>query len=97
LQASRTVRVSACDDGSFSFATAFVASISRFLVRVATISAPNGTGLRVSIVRAVNASTSRMHASSSIFVRMATVAGVAMANASTLEKIDKHPKITFIK
>lgn len=54
LHASRTVRTSACEDGSFSRLTAFVARISRAPVRVFTISAPNGTGEAVSIVRAAN-------------------------------------------
>src|ERR1035438_10189847 len=51
LQASRTVRTSPCELGSFSRITALVASINRSPVFVFTISAPNGAGNGVCRVR----------------------------------------------
>ena len=67
LQARRTVRVSACELGSFSRRTALVARISRSPVRVFTIRAPNGAGYGVSNVRAVKRTSSRIRCSSEAF------------------------------
>src|SRR6202011_2430786 len=60
LHAKRTVRSSPCELGSFSRITALVARTSRSPVFVFTISAPNGAGRGVFIVRAVKRKSSRI-------------------------------------
>ena len=84
LQASRTVRVSACALGSFSRITALVARIRRSPVRVSTMSAPNGTGRAVFKVRAVNSKISRMRPSSIAVTRDLAEADKAMPQFITM-------------
>jgi NitT/TauT family transport system substrate-binding protein len=69
LQASRTARNSACAEGSDSAKALLVARINRAPVCVSTINAPNGTGLGVSIVRAVKATISPMRSLSTGSIR----------------------------
>src|ERR1700693_4666629 len=84
LQASRTVRVSACALGSLSRKTALVARIRRSPVRVLTMSAPNGTGRVVFRERAVNSKISRMRPSSIAVPRDLAEADKAMPQFITL-------------
>src|ERR1700693_264727 len=84
LQASRTVRVSACALGSLSRKTALVARIRRSPVRVSTMSAPNSTGRAVFKECAVNSKISRMRTSSIAVTRDLAEADKAMAQFITL-------------
>jgi NitT/TauT family transport system substrate-binding protein len=95
LHARRTVRSSAWEEGSVSFATAFRPRRSGSPARVFTIRAPNGTGLAVSRVREVNRYSSRIRSSSAWegFRRVGLGLRRATSNSSTLLTIVKATRL----